>query len=79
LEQTPFVVAKPIFVDIDSNIFNLSNDLLKLTLETIKNNKEHKSSATCSDIKDIKAIISVDLFGLPADAGLSTRFLKSMV
>lgn len=67
-EAIQFVGAKPLFVDIDLDTFNLSPDFLQETLGAIASNKHTIHSNVCNDIKKIKAIISVDLFGLPADA-----------
>lgn len=67
-EAIKFVGAKPLFVDIDLDTFNLSPQLLQETLESIASNQPTIHSKICNDIKHVKAIISVDLFGLPADA-----------
>jgi len=49
--------AIPIFVDVDKNTFNISNeDLVKKIIENKSKNSDNKS-----------AILAVDLFGLPAD------------
>lgn len=67
-EAIKFVGAKPLFIDIDIDTFNLSPQILKDTLDDLSNNKTTIHSKICNDIKNVKAIISVDLFGLPADA-----------
>jgi len=67
-EAIKLVGAKPLFVDIDIDTFNLSPRLLEETLEAIASNQVTIHSNICNDIKDIKAIMTVDLFGLPADA-----------
>jgi UDP-2-acetamido-2-deoxy-ribo-hexuluronate aminotransferase len=67
-EAIKLVGAKPLFVDIDIDTFNLSPRLLEETLEAIASNQATIHSNICNDIKDIKAIMTVDLFGLPADA-----------
>jgi len=67
-EAIKFVGATPLFVDIDSETFNISPDMLQVTLSEISQNKKTIHSKVCTDITKIKAIISVDLFGLPADA-----------
>ena len=67
-EAIKFVGAKPLFVDIELDTFNLSPPLLQDALETIASNQPTIHSKICNDINDVKAIISVDLFGLPADA-----------
>lgn len=56
--EAPAVVgAKPVFVDVDEKTFNMSpDDLEKAILQTIEEGKYIP-----------KAIIAVDLFGLPAD------------
>ena len=67
-EAIQLVGAKPLFVDIDIDTFNLSPHLLEETLEAIASNQATIHSNICNDIKDIKAIMTVDLFGLSADA-----------
>ncbi|MCS6237831.1 DegT/DnrJ/EryC1/StrS family aminotransferase [Shewanella baltica] len=67
-EAIKLVGAKPLFVDIDIDTFNLSPRLLEEMLEAIASNQATIHSNICNDIKDIKAIMTVDLFGLPADA-----------
>ncbi|GIU12481.1 DegT/DnrJ/EryC1/StrS family aminotransferase [Shewanella morhuae] len=67
-EAIKLVGAKPLFVDIDIDTFNLSPRLLEETLEAIASNQVTIHSNICNNIKDIKAIMTVDLFGLPADA-----------
>lgn len=52
-----FIGATPIFVDIDLDTFNMSHKSLELMIEKVI--KEDKLK--------LKAIIPVDLFGLPAD------------
>ncbi len=54
-EVITFAGAIPMFVDIDENTFNISPVLLEQALEECKENK-----------KNVKAVITVDLFGLPA-------------
>lgn len=51
------VGASPIFVDVDKDTFNISLDSLKLAFETVLQ----------EGVLNPKAVISVDLFGLPAD------------
>ena len=67
-EAIKFVGATPLFIDIDIKTFNISPKLIEETLNNISNNKDTIHSQICTDIKQVKAIISVDLFGLPADA-----------
>lgn len=56
-EVVSFIGATPVFVDVDSNTFNM--DTVKLEKAIIKTIEEGKLTA--------KVIIPVDLFGLPAD------------
>jgi len=67
-EAIKFVGATPLFVDIDIETFNLSPRLLKDTLNAIANKQTTIHSKICTEIDKIKAIITVDLFGLPAEA-----------
>ncbi len=75
-EAIKFVGAEPLFVDIDMDTFNLSPTTLERTLDEIANGKLGIHSGVCSQVSDIKAIISVDLFGLPADAAAINRIAK---
>ncbi|MEY8198205.1 MAG: DegT/DnrJ/EryC1/StrS family aminotransferase [Colwellia sp.] len=75
-EAIKFVGAKPLFVDIDIDTFNISPHILQKTLGSIASNETTIHSKVCKDIKDIKAIISVDLFGLPADANAINKIAK---
>ncbi|MEY8214754.1 MAG: DegT/DnrJ/EryC1/StrS aminotransferase family protein [Colwellia sp.] len=67
-EAIKFVGATPLFIDIDIETFNISPELLQITLKDISENKQTIHDAVCTDITKVKAIISVDLFGLPANA-----------
>ena len=67
-EAIKFVGATPLFVDIDIDTFNISPELLENTLHAISGNEHTIHSQICTNISQVKAIISVDLFGLPADA-----------
>lgn len=75
-EAIKFVGAKPLFVDIDIGTFNLDPRLLEEALEVLTNKKSTIHSKVCNEIKDVKAIISVDLFGLPADAYAINKIAK---
>jgi len=66
-EAIKFVGATPLFVDIEEDTFNISPELLAETLDAIANGSDKKHRHLCDDIKQIKAIITVDLFGLPAN------------
>ena len=55
--------AKPIFVDIDENTFNISPQKVKEFLE----NPVDKVSGKPIELESIKGIIPVDIFGLPAE------------
>jgi dTDP-4-amino-4,6-dideoxygalactose transaminase len=63
--------ATPVFVDIDPNTFNIDTQKLKLAIEAVKQNDSsiyplpHLPEQL--DRLNPKAIIPVDLFGLPAD------------
>lgn len=67
-EAIKFVGAKPLFVDIDLDTFNISPEKLAEALQAISNKEQTIHSSVCEDINQIKAVISVDLFGLPANA-----------
>tara|TARA_R110000851_G_scaffold303218_1_gene460742 strand:+ start:3658 stop:4812 length:1155 start_codon:yes stop_codon:yes gene_type:complete len=67
-EAIEFVGATPLFIDIDIETFNISPKLIEEALNDISKNKNTIHSKICTDVTKIKAIISVDLFGLPADA-----------
>lgn len=56
-EVIALVGATPVFVDIDDKTYNISTRKLKEAITEVKNKGELKA----------KAIIAVDLFGLPAD------------
>ena len=49
--------ATPIFIDVDSDTYNISCDSLEKAIERVK----------AEEVLTPKAIIAVDLFGLPAD------------
>ncbi len=55
-EVIPLVGAKPYFVDVDKENFNISSKNIKNAISELK-----------SQGKNIRGIISVDLFGLPVD------------
>lgn len=67
-EAIKFVGARPLFVDIDLDTFNISPKKLEEALMTISNKENTIHSPVCKDVSKIKAVISVDLFGLPANA-----------
>jgi dTDP-4-amino-4,6-dideoxygalactose transaminase len=56
-EAISLVGARPIFVDVDSRTFNLDADKLALAIKQTKAGTNYEP----------KAVIAVDLFGLPAD------------
>ncbi|WP_306886320.1 DegT/DnrJ/EryC1/StrS family aminotransferase [Amorphus orientalis] len=56
-EMVALIGATPVFVDIDPNTFNIDVEHLEATIDAI---------ASAGDLKP-RAIIPVDLFGLPAD------------
>ena len=75
-EAIKFVGATPLFIDIDIETFNISPKLVEETLNDISANKNTIHAKICTDIKNIKAIISVDLFGLPANATKINKIAK---
>ena len=62
--------ATPIFVDIDSETYNIDSNKLELAIKALKSNDSsiHVLPSGC-DISSLtpKGIITVDLFGLPSD------------
>ncbi|MEO0329827.1 MAG: DegT/DnrJ/EryC1/StrS aminotransferase family protein [Pseudomonadota bacterium] len=56
-EVIPLVGATPVFVDIDSSTYNIDPNALREAVDRIKKQKNLRP----------RAVISVDLFGLPAD------------
>lgn len=58
--------ATPIFVDIDPESFNIDPGKLEETIESVKKNSDLRA----------KAIIPVDLYGLPADYTMINRIAK---
>ncbi|UUO23060.1 DegT/DnrJ/EryC1/StrS aminotransferase family protein [Colwellia sp. M166] len=75
-EAIKFVGATPLFIDIDIETFNISPKLIEEALNDISKNKNTIHSKICTDAAKIKAIISVDLFGLPADAVKINKIAK---
>jgi dTDP-4-amino-4,6-dideoxygalactose transaminase len=62
--------ATPVFVDIDENSFNIDPVLLETTIRDVANGERTHPVYRSMDATEIlipKAIIAVDLFGLPAD------------
>ena len=62
-----FVGATPIFVDIDLDTYNMSDESLEVAIKRVKDNGELIP----------KAIIPVDLFGLPADYDKILKIAKT--
>lgn len=75
-EAIRFVGATPLFIDIDIETFNISPDLIDVALKDLAEGKATIHSKVCSDVTQIKAIITVDLFGLPADAKRINKIAK---
>ena len=65
-ETVAYEGATPIFIDVDPDTFNMNPDSLEKAVEYIKN--EGKLNA--------KAVITVDLFGLPADYDAITEIAE---
>jgi UDP-2-acetamido-2-deoxy-ribo-hexuluronate aminotransferase len=66
--------ATPIFVDINPETYNIDPDKLQKTISDLKNGK--KPTAEIPDHLTLKAVIPVDLFGLPADYDAINRIAK---
>lgn len=64
-EVISFVGATPIFVDIDPETFNIDTEKLKKTINDYRRGKSPAPGIPAG--LNLKAIIPVDLFGLPAD------------
>ena len=65
-EAIKIVGATPIFVDIDPVTFNMDPVKLEETLRTIELGTDRRHKHLITDISKIKAVMTVDLFGLPA-------------
>jgi dTDP-4-amino-4,6-dideoxygalactose transaminase len=78
-ETIAFLGATPIFVDIDPETYNLSVNELEKTIRAIKNNGQTLCPLP-ANIKpgsvSLKAIITVDLFGLPCDYDQITEIAR---
>jgi dTDP-4-amino-4,6-dideoxygalactose transaminase len=61
--------ATPVFVDIDPATFNIDPDQLALALSAVRDgrSKTHPLPKSNKSVLTAKAVIAVDLFGLPAD------------
>lgn len=66
--------ATPIFVDIDPDTYNIDPKKLQTTIEEFQNGKVRGVGIT-KNLRS-KGIISVDLFGLPAEYGSINRIAK---
>lgn len=75
-EAIKFVGATPLFVDIDKDTYNISSEKLEQALTSIANKESTIHDGICTDIAKVKAVISVDLFGLPANAAEINRIAK---
>jgi dTDP-4-amino-4,6-dideoxygalactose transaminase len=56
-EAVALVGARPVFVDIDARTFNIDAQLLAQAITSVRRDGQHRP----------RAVIAVDLFGLPAD------------
>jgi UDP-2-acetamido-2-deoxy-ribo-hexuluronate aminotransferase len=70
--------AVPVFVDIDSSTFNIDPDKLSKAINAVStgDSSEHPLPRPFSTNFKSKAIIAVDLFGLPADYTAVNRIAK---
>jgi dTDP-4-amino-4,6-dideoxygalactose transaminase len=61
--------ATPVFVDIDPATFNIDPNLFAAAIEAVEDgrSKSHPLPENCKGPLTPKAVIAVDLFGLPAD------------
>ncbi len=70
-EVSSLLGATPVFVDIDPKTFNIDPEKLKLAIKAVQNNDDsiHPLPVRSLPFSSLtpKAIIPVDLFGLPAD------------
>jgi UDP-2-acetamido-2-deoxy-ribo-hexuluronate aminotransferase len=64
-EAVTLVGATPVFVDIDPDTYNIDPQKLETAIDAYKNNKL-PSAKTPSKLR-LRGIISVDIFGIPAD------------
>lgn len=64
-EAIALVGATPVFVDVDPETFNISPDALRTAVRRLKEG-QNPSAGTPRGVK-ARAVIPVDLFGLPAD------------
>lgn len=64
-EAVALVGATPVFVDVDPETFNISPDALRTAVRRLKEG-QYPSAGTPRGVK-ARAVIPVDLFGLPAD------------
>ena len=79
-EVIQLIGAIPVFVDIDPRTFNMDPSLLEKTLLAMKNNDPSEIPLPRLERKNgalrPKAVIAVDLFGLPADYGRINTICK---
>lgn len=65
-ETVAFEGATPIFVDVDERTFNLDPDKLEEKIQQVKEQEKY----------NLRAVVAVDLFGLPADYTRIERICK---
>ena len=78
-EVIQLIGATPVFIDIDSDSFNIDAKLLDKAIRAIKNNnkEEYPIPRNLNTRLKPKGVVAVDLFGLPADYTSINAIAKS--